>query len=134
MCGAYGGLRLYTSVDTRVLRLYLRRSGRDNQRGDVGVILKGGLVDTGDGEFDRIDLAVDGGRIAALGSDAASFAGGEVVDCVRLAIVPGMVNAHCHSNENWFRGRWDNLPLEPWMLFSYPALAGPVQSSREIYV
>ena len=45
-----------------------------------------------------------------------------------------MVNAHCHSNENWFRGRWDNLPLEPWMLFSYPTLAGPVQSAREIYL
>ena len=29
---------------------------------------------------------------------------------------------------------WDNLPLEPWMLFSYPALAAPHQSAREIYV
>src|SRR5207302_8912643 len=59
---------------------------------------------------------------------------GEVVDCTRFAIVPGMVNSHCHSNENWFRGMWDNLPLEPWMLFSYPALAAPPQSAREIYV
>ena len=68
------------------------------------------------------------GRHAGEGIDA------EIVDCGRFAIVPGMVNAHCHSNENWFRGRWDNLPLEPWMLFSYPALAGPPQSSREIYL
>jgi cytosine/adenosine deaminase-related metal-dependent hydrolase len=45
-----------------------------------------------------------------------------------------MVNAHCHSNENWFRGRWDNLPLEPWMLFSYPVLAAPPQSPDEIYL
>ena len=45
-----------------------------------------------------------------------------------------MVNAHNHSNENWFRGMWDNLPLEPWMLFSYPVLAAPPQSAREIYV
>ena len=52
----------------------------------------------------------------------------------RFAVVPGMVNAHNHSNENWFRGTFDNLPLEPWMLFSYPALAAPVQSAREIYV
>jgi 5-methylthioadenosine/S-adenosylhomocysteine deaminase len=44
-----------------------------------------------------------------------------------------MVNAHAHSNENWFRGRWDNLPLEPWMLFSYPVLAAPAQSRDEIY-
>ena len=45
-----------------------------------------------------------------------------------------MVNAHTHSNENWFRGLWDNLPLEPWMLFSYPVLAAPAQSPDEIYV
>jgi cytosine/adenosine deaminase-related metal-dependent hydrolase len=44
-----------------------------------------------------------------------------------------MVNAHCHSNENWFRGMWDNLPLEPWMLFSYPVLAAPEQTPDEIY-
>jgi cytosine/adenosine deaminase-related metal-dependent hydrolase len=48
--------------------------------------------------------------------------------------VPGLVNAHCHSNENWFRGLWDNLPLEPWMLFSYPNLAAPRQTPREVYI
>jgi 5-methylthioadenosine/S-adenosylhomocysteine deaminase len=60
--------------------------------------------------------------------------GAEDVDCSRFLVVPGMVNAHNHSNENWFRGMWDNLPLEPWMLFSYPALAAPEQSSDEIYL
>ena len=45
-----------------------------------------------------------------------------------------MINAHNHSNENWFRGRWDNLPLEPWMLFSYPALAAPSQTPDEIHL
>ena len=58
----------------------------------------------------------------------------EVIDCSRFLVVPGMVNAHNHSNENWFRGMWDNLPLEPWMLFSYPALAAPAQSPDEIYL
>jgi cytosine/adenosine deaminase-related metal-dependent hydrolase len=75
---------------------------------------------------------IDGGRITSVGDGAG--AGGEHVDCTRFAVVPGIVNAHNHSNENWFRGRFDNLPLEPWMLFSYPVLANPVQSDREIYV
>jgi cytosine/adenosine deaminase-related metal-dependent hydrolase len=97
------------------------------------VVLLGGLVDVGAGEFRRADVAVSGGRIEQVGS-AEPSAAGEVVDCGRFAIVPGMVNAHCHSNENWFRGMWDNLPLEPWMLFSYPALAAPPQSAREIYL
>jgi cytosine/adenosine deaminase-related metal-dependent hydrolase len=97
------------------------------------IVLRNGLVDVGAGEFRRADVAVSGGRIEAVGSIEAPSAG-EVVDCTRFAVVPGMVNAHCHSNENWFRGMWDNLPLEPWMLFSYPALAAPPQSAREIYV
>jgi cytosine/adenosine deaminase-related metal-dependent hydrolase len=98
------------------------------------VILKGGLVDVGDGEFDRADVAIQAGRVTAVGAEADTSDAAEVVDCTRFAIVPGMVNAHCHSNENWFRGRWDNLPLEPWMLFSYPAIAGPFQSPRETYL
>jgi 5-methylthioadenosine/S-adenosylhomocysteine deaminase len=98
------------------------------------VILRNGLVDHGDGRFATADVVVEGDRITAVGRDASVPPGAEVVDCGRLAIVPGMINAHCHSNENWFRGRWDNLPLEPWMLFSYPKLAGPDQSPREIYL
>ena len=97
------------------------------------LVLRNGLVDIGGGDFRRADIAVAEGRIEGVGSEWAGSAA-EVVDCTRFAIVPGMVNAHCHSNENWFRGMWDNLPLEPWMLFSYPALAAPVQSPREIYV
>jgi 5-methylthioadenosine/S-adenosylhomocysteine deaminase len=77
-------------------------------------------------------VVVQEGRIAAVGGEPPADA--ERVDCTRFAVVPGMVNAHCHSNENWFRGLWDNLPLEPWMLFSYPVLAAPHQSPDEIYV
>ena len=71
---------------------------------------------------------MDQGRLVATGASR------ESLDCSRFAVVPGMVNAHTHSNENWFRGLWDNLPLEPWMLFSYPVLAAPAQTPDEIYV
>ena len=97
------------------------------------VVLKNGLVDTGDGEFRRADVVVAGDRIALIG-EAGTPPAAETVDCSRYAVAPGMVNAHDHSNENWFRGRFDNLPLEPWMLFSYPALAAPAHSAREAYV
>ena len=93
------------------------------------LLLENGLVDVGGGEFRRSDLAVSDGRIVAEAPPDA-----ERVDCSRYLVVPGMVNAHNHSNENWFRGMWDNLPLEPWMLFSYPALAAPAQTPDEIYL
>ena len=97
------------------------------------IVLRNGLVDVGGGEFRRTDVAISGGRIEAVG-DGLGGGGAELIDCARFAVVPGIVNAHNHSNENRFRGRWDNLPLEPWMVFSYPALANPKQSVREIYV
>src|SRR5205823_8797938 len=83
----------------------------------------------GGGGFRRGDVAVSGGRIVERAPDDA-----ERIDCSGFLVVPGMVNAHNHSNENWFRGMWDNLPLEPWMLFSYPVLAAPAQSPDEIYL
>jgi cytosine/adenosine deaminase-related metal-dependent hydrolase len=93
------------------------------------LVLEHGLVDEGGGRFRRTELALADGRIVATAPS-----GAERVDCTRFLVVPGMVNAHNHSNENWFRGMWDNLPLEPWMLFSYPALAAPAQSPDEIYL
>src|SRR4051795_5761485 len=95
----------------------------------TNLVLAGALVDLGGGEFRRTDLCVADGRLVAEAP-----ADAERVDCSRFLVVPGMVNAHNHSNENWFRGMWDNLPLEPWMLFSYPALAAPTQSPDEIYL
>jgi 5-methylthioadenosine/S-adenosylhomocysteine deaminase len=95
------------------------------------LVLRNGLVDVGGGIFRRTDVAVGEGRVAGVGDDLTAD---ETVDCTRYAVVPGLINAHCHSNENWFRGMWDNLPLEPWMLFSYPNLAAPAQTPREIYV
>jgi 5-methylthioadenosine/S-adenosylhomocysteine deaminase len=92
-------------------------------------MLENGLVDVGGGAFRRSNLAIAEGRIVA-----SAPADAEQLDCSRYLVVPGMVNAHNHSNENWFRGMWDNLPLEPWMLFSYPALAAPAQTPDEIYL
>ena len=99
----------------------------------MALVLQNGLVDLGEGRFERADLAVEAGRIVSVGPCEES-PDADVVDCSRFAVVPGMVNAHAHSNENWFRGLWDNLPLEPWMLFSYPVLAAPPQSAEEIYI
>jgi 5-methylthioadenosine/S-adenosylhomocysteine deaminase len=96
------------------------------------LLLRNGLVDCGGGAFRRTDVLVSAGRIAEVGT--VNRPDVETVDCSRLAIVPGIVNAHNHSNENWLRGRYDNLPLEPWMLFSYPVLDPPAQTPREIYV
>ena len=105
------------------------RSDAGNGNGADGqlIVLRNGLVDVGAGQFARADVVVDGGRIHSVVETAPAC--GVAIDCTHFAVVPGMINAHAHSNENWFRGLWDNLPLEPWMLFSYPVLAAPAQTA-----
>ncbi|MCU1405595.1 MAG: amidohydrolase [Glaciihabitans sp.] len=48
--------------------------------------------------------------------------GDTVVDGTDKLVTPGFVNAHTHSWETFYKGRYDNLPLELWMAKCYPIL------------
>ncbi len=61
------------------------------------LLLKGGTVVNHDGIGQR-DISVRSGRIAALGSFAASQAG-ETIDCTGLHILPGVIDSQVHFRE-----------------------------------
>ena len=84
-------------------------------------------------------VAVDG-RIVAIGSGVAAqhevAAGEDVVD-VDLAgdvVMPGMINAHTHSNQSIEKGLCDALPLDAWMVLASYGGAGARLSPRDLYV
>lgn len=60
-------------------------------------ILKNGTVVNQDGEGPR-DIGIRGGRIAALGSFAASQAG-ETIDCTGMHVLPGVMDTQVHFRE-----------------------------------
>jgi 5-methylthioadenosine/S-adenosylhomocysteine deaminase len=88
----------------------------------------------------RGDLLIDGGQILAVASTAS---GGvvvpdpsqcRVVDGRGVMITPGLINAHTHSWETLLRGTSEALPLELWMLETYPASGVPPVPERLVYL
>lgn len=65
-------------------------------------------------------LRIVDGVITEIGTDLEPAANDRVIAGSDRLVVPGYVNAHTHSWEALFRARLDNLPLEHWMLLSYP--------------
>jgi 5-methylthioadenosine/S-adenosylhomocysteine deaminase len=80
------------------------------------------------------DILVDGDRIAAIGHNIPAPDGAQVIDGTDRLVMPGLVNAHLHSWEAMFKGRYDNMPLELWMLYSYPILGCTPLDARLIYL
>lgn len=87
----------------------------------------------GDQPFEG-DILVEGDKIAAVGPDLGEAPGAAVIDGRNRLVMPGLVNAHLHTSETFFKGRYDNLPLELWMLYAYPILRGPPISDRLLYL
>lgn len=80
------------------------------------------------------DLLVEGNRIAAIGPGLGDRPGARQIDGRGRLVMPGLVNAHTHSGETFFRGRYERLPLELWLLYAYPLLMGPLLPPRLLYL
>jgi cytosine/adenosine deaminase-related metal-dependent hydrolase len=68
------------------------------------------------------DVLIDGDLVGEVAPAGTVDAGGvdRVIDASDLLLMPGMVNAHIHTEQNTFRGRYPGLPLEVLMLYAYP--------------
>lgn len=66
------------------------------------------------------DVLIDGDVIAEVGTEIEASDVDRVVDASDMLLMPGMVNAHIHTEQNTFRGRYPGLPLEVLMLYAYP--------------
>ena len=57
-----------------------------------------------------------------------------VIDGRDRLVMPGLVNGHLHSSEQFFKGRYERMPLEVWLLYAYPLLMGPPIPERLLYL
>ncbi|MGH2393562.1 MAG: amidohydrolase family protein, partial [Candidatus Limnocylindria bacterium] len=81
-------------------------------------------------------VLVDGERIALVGEGPPppGLTADRVLDGRQRLVLPGLVNSHLHSHENFTRGRLDNLPHNVWMLYARPPLLGATPGPEEIYL
>lgn len=80
------------------------------------------------------DILIEGDAIAAIGDALDLSAADKVIDGSGKLVMPGLINAHMHSPEALYKGRYDNMPLEIWMLYAYPILGAQTLSPRLVYL
>lgn len=80
------------------------------------------------------DVLIEGDRIAALSPDLGEIACATVIDGRERLVMPGLVNAHLHSSEQFFKGRYELMPLEIWLLYAYPLLMEGQIPQRLLYL
>ncbi len=88
----------------------------------------------GELQLRRVDIDIAGDRIVAVtpaGTPAEPAR--EVIDAADLLAVPGFVNGHHHSHENFQKGRFEGLPLELWMNLVRPMKPIPL-TGEQVYL
>lgn len=70
------------------------------------------------GVLERHSVAIDGGRIVAVGPSneiAAAYAPRQRLRLDDHLVTPGLINAHTHASMSLLRGVGDDLPLKQWL-------------------
>lgn len=79
------------------------------------------------------DIRIRDGIIAEIGRNLDAGAA-QVVDARGKVAIPGLVNAHTHSNQALEKGLCDRYPLDAWMVLASYGGANAELSPRDLYV
>lgn len=80
-----------------------------------------------------VDIVIENGEIRDVHPTGSVAPEGEPVDARHTFAVPGFINGHHHSHENFHKGRYDRLPLELWMNYVRPAKPLPL-TAEDVYL
>ncbi|MDO6965214.1 amidohydrolase family protein [Rhizobium alvei] len=80
------------------------------------------------------DILIDGASIKAIGAALTAEPDTKIIDGRGKLVMPGLVNSHTHSSETFYRGRYERMPLEIWLLYAYPLLMNDPVGERLLYL
>lgn len=72
-----------------------------------------------DGDLIERDIDVRQGSIEAIEGQTDHSGDVESIDASGCLVIPGLINAHYHSAENFNPGLFENLPLDLWFVYSH---------------
>jgi len=78
------------------------------------------------------NIVVDGNRIESIGEQRPAVEFERILPGHRRLAIPGLINAHTHSAENFLRATTDRMGLEPWLVYLF-GMCGPY-SPRDHYL
>lgn len=97
------------------------------------VLVRGGYVFDLDREFAQADVLIEDGAIAQVGASL-DAAGARLHDASGMIVMPGLINAHTHSNQSIEKGLCDALPLDSWMVVASYGGAGATLQPKDLYL
>src|SRR5947209_6840057 len=97
------------------------------------ILIRDGQILRSDGGLRRADVLIEGDTIAAIG-DGLEHSRAEVIQATGMLVVPGLINSHMHSGENFNPGLYENLPLDVWFVRSHQVTRAEPPTREAIYV
>jgi 5-methylthioadenosine/S-adenosylhomocysteine deaminase len=97
------------------------------------IVIKHGRVLDADGRLQVADVLIERGTIVGVGARLDCW-GAEQIDATGMIVLPGLINAHMHSGENFNPGLYENLPLDVWFVRSHQVTRAEPPPREAIYV
>lgn len=96
-------------------------------------LIKGGHLFDTERPFEIGDLLIEEGAIAR-GGGRIDAPDATVIDATGRIVMPGLINAHTHSNQSIEKGLVDALPLDAWMVVASYGGAGATLHPDDLYL
>lgn len=103
----------------------------------MSILIKNGTILTLDDQnniYDKGDVLIEGDRILEVGEHIEVLGVDRVIDATDRLVMPGLNIAHAHSFAQLFKGVFDGLPLDVWILDTNAPPLGWLASPRQLYL
>lgn len=83
-------------------------------------------------QYKKTDILIEKNRIRQIGEHL-SCPDADTLNASGMLVIPGLINCHIHSHDNFNKAWLDNMPLEIWMANVRPFFSGVRHTPEMVY-